>query len=322
MSTATTVHRTRAPKHSVRRFFRELWINKALYIMLLPACAFLFCFNYLPLFGLTIVFKNFDYGLGIFGSPWAEPWYSNFIFLFQNSGTLRAVKNTLITNVMFIVGGTVSAVALAIFLNEIGVAWYKRVLQSFTLLPFFISVIVISVFVYQLLSYDSGMINRALISLGKEPVDWNGTAKYWRWIMLTINVWKNMGYNGVIYLATISGIDMGYYEAADIDGANRWQKILHITVPMLSPTVLTLSLLALGRIMNSDFGFFYAIVGDNPRLYSTVDVLDTFIYRNLRQLGDISMSGAASFIQAILSGIILVTANSFARKLDANAALF
>lgn len=136
MSTATTVHRTRAPKHSVRRFFRELWINKALYIMLLPACAFLFCFNYLPLFGLTIVFKNFDYGLGIFGSPWAEPWYSNFIFLFQNSGTLRAVKNTLITNVMFIVGGTVSAVALAIFLNEIGAAWYKRVLQSFTLLPF------------------------------------------------------------------------------------------------------------------------------------------------------------------------------------------
>ena len=123
-------------------------------------------------------------------------------------------------------------------------------------------------------------------------------------------------------VTTISGIDMGYYEAADIDGANRWQKILHITVPMLSPTVLTLSLLALGRIMNSDFGFFYAIVGDNPRLYSTVDVLDTFIYRNLRQLGDISMSGAASFIQAILSGIILVTANSFARKLDANAALF
>lgn len=157
-------------------------------------------------------------------------------------------------------------------------------------------------FVYQLLSYDSGMINRALISLGKEPVDWNGTAKYWRWIMLTINVWKNMGYNGVIYLATISGIDMGYYEAADIDGANRWQKILHITVPMLSLTVLTLSLLALGRIMNSDFRLLLRHRGRQPPALLHRGRLDTFIYRNLRQLGDTSMSGAASFIQAILSG--------------------
>ena len=303
-------------------FLREMRVNKALYIMLLPACGFLFCFNYLPLFGLTIVFKDYDFGLGIFGSPWADPWYDNFIFLFSSSMTFRAIRNTLITNAMFMIGGTISAVALAIFLNEITSKFYKRLVQSFTLLPYFISVIVISVFVYQLLSYDSGMINRFIVARGGEPVDWNGTASYWRWIMLTINMWRGMGYFAVIYLATISGIDMGYYEAAEIDGANRWQKIWHITLPLLMPTVLTLQLLALGRIMNSDFGFFYAIVGDNPRLYETVDVLDTFIYRNLRQLGNISMSGAASFIQSILSGIILITANYFARRVDSNAALF
>ena len=301
---------------------RELWRNGGLYIMFLPAVVLLFCFNYMPLFGLSMVFKEFDYGLGIFGSPMAEPWYANFVFLFQNEGTLRAVQNTLITNIMFIVGGTLCAVALAILLNEVTHAAYKRFIQSFSLLPFFISVIIINVFAYQILSYDNGVLNQLLVCLGVEKINWYGESKYWRVIMLIINMWKNVGYNGVIYLATIASIDVGYYEAADIDGANRWQKIWKITLPMLMPTMMTLSLLALGRIMSSDFGFFYAIIGDNPLLYPTVDVLDTFIYRNLRKLGDVSMSSAASFIQSIVSGILLVTANTLARRFNADAALF
>ena len=301
---------------------RELWRNGGLYIMFLPAVVLLFCFNYMPLFGLSMVFKEFDYGLGIFGSPMAEPWYANFVFLFQNEGTLRAVQNTLITNIMFIVGGTLGAVALAILLNEVTHAAYKRFIQSFSLLPFFISVIIINVFAYQILSYDNGVLNQLLVRLGMEKINWYGEPKYWRVIMLIINMWKNVGYNGVIYLATIASIDVGYYEAADIDGANRWQKIWKITLPMLMPTMMTLSLLALGRIMSSDFGFFYAIIGDNPLLYPTVDVLDTFIYRNLWKLGDVSMSSAASFIQSIISGILLVTANTFARRFNADAALF
>lgn len=301
---------------------RELWRNAGLYVMFIPAVVLLFCFNYLPLFGLSMVFKEFDYGLGIFGSPLANPWYQNFVFLFQNEGTLRAVQNTLITNVMFIIGGTIGAVALAILLNEVLHNTYKRFIQSFSLLPYFISVIIINVFAYQILSYDNGVLNRVLLSLGIEKINWYGEPKYWRWIMLIIHMWKNVGYNGVIYLATITSIDMGYYEAADIDGASRWQKIWKITIPMLVPTILTLSLLALGRIMSSDFGFFYAIIGDNPLLYPTVDVLDTFIYRNLRKLGDVSMSSAASFIQSIISGILLVAANGFARKYNPEAALF
>lgn len=301
---------------------RELWRNAGLYVMFIPAVVLLFCFNYLPLFGLSVVFKEFDYGLGIFGSPLIDPWYQNFVFLFQNESTLRAVQNTLITNVMFILGGTLGAVILAVLLNEVTHDLYKRFVQSFSLLPFFISVIIINVFAYQILSYDNGALNKIMQSMGMESINWYGEPKYWRWIMLIINMWKNMGYNGVIYLATISSIDVGYYEAADIDGAHRWQKMRHITLPMLMPTMLTLSLLAFGRIMSSDFGFFYAIIGDNPLLYPTVDVLDTFIYRNLRKLGDISMSSAASFIQSILSGVLLVTANHFARKINPDAALF
>ncbi|MDR3121204.1 MAG: ABC transporter permease subunit [Clostridiales bacterium] len=300
----------------------EFWKNKTLYAMFLPACVLLFLFNYLPLFGLTLVFKNFDFGKGIFGSPLQTPWYGNFIFLFKNEGTFRAIRNTLINNLSFMVFNTVAAILLAILLNEIFHRRLKQVAQSMTLLPYFISTVVISVFVYQVFNTNNGMINGILSSFGMEPVGWYETPGYWRVILTIIYVWKNSGYMAVIYLATITGIDNTLFEAAEIDGAKRFQRIIYITLPLLIPTVITMSLLAVGRILNSDFTFYYAIVGDNALLYKTTDVLDTFIFRNLRTLGDFTMSGAASFIQSILSGVILVVCNMFARRYDENAALF
>ena len=303
-------------------FFFETWKNKTLYLMFLPMAALLFLFNYMPLFGLILVFKDFDYGLGIFGSPLQEPWYGNFTFLFKNEGTMRAILNTIINNVLFIVFTTLVAIALAILLNEMSHAKLKRTVQSMTLLPYFISTVVISVFIYQFLNTDNGMLNGALKALGQEPVSWYESPQYWRGIMTSIHAWKNCGYVSVIYLASIMGIDASLYEAAEIDGAGRVQRVWYITLPLLRTTIITMTLLSLGRIMNSDFTFYYAIIGDNPLLYSTTDVLDTFIFRNLRRLGDFTMSGAASFIQSILSGIILVTFNSLARRIDKNAALF
>ncbi len=290
--------------------------------MFLPACIILFLFNYLPLFGLILVFKNFDYGLGVFGSPWQTPFWGNFDFLFKNDGTLRALGNTLINNFFFIGFGMVFAVLLALLINEIMMPKVKRVVQSFTLLPHFISSVVISVIAYQLLNTDYGMINNTLKDIGLQAVPWFESPQYWRVIMTVIMIWKQCGYNSVIYLATITSIDSTLYEAAEIDGAKRIQRILYVTLPMLRPTVVTMSLLALGRIMNSDFTFFYAIIGDNPLLFKTMDVLDTFIYRNLRKLGDFTMSGAASFVQSICSAIILITFNGIVRKYDEGAALF
>ena len=290
--------------------------------MFLPACALLFLFNYLPLFGLTLVFKNFDYGLGIFGSPMQTPWYGNFMYLFKNDGVFRAVRNTLINNSLFIICNTACAVFLAVFLNEIVHKRLKQVVQSMTLLPYFISTVVISVFVYQIFNTNNGMINGMLRAIGMKPVPWYETASYWRIILPIIHVWKNCGYMAVIYLATITGIDSTLYEAAEIDGAKRYQRIIYITFPLLVPTVITMTLLAVGRILNSDFTFYYAILGDNALLYKTTDVLDTFIFRNLRTIGDFTMSGAASFIQSILSAIILVTFNTFARRYNKDAALF
>ena len=300
----------------------ELWKNKGLYVMFIPACVLLFMFNYLPLFGLILVFKRFDFGLGIFGSPIQTPWYGNFVFLFKNDGVYRAVRNTLINNSLFIIFDTICAVMLAVFINEIIHKKIKRVLQSMTLLPYFISTVVISVFIYQLLNTDNGMINAMIKSFGAKPVPWFENAKYWRVILTIIYVWRNCGYRAVIYLATITGIDATLFEAAEIDGAKRYQRIMYITIPLLVPTMITLTLLSVGRILNSDFTFYYAILGDNALLFNTTDVLDTFIFRNLRTLGDFTMSGAASFVQSILSAIILVTFNMLARRYNKDAALF
>jgi len=300
----------------------EFWKNKALYAMFLPACLLLFCFNYMPMFGLSLVFKDFDYGLGIFKSPLQTPWYGNFEFLFRNEGTGRAIANTLINNLIFIFFNTLTAIVLAILLNEVTHRKLKSIAQSMTLLPYFISTMVISVFVYQIFNSNNGMVNSVIRSLGLNPIGWYENAKYWRPILTVIYVWKNAGYMTVIYLATITGIDATLYEAAEIDGAKRWQRIFYITLPLLRATMITMTLLALGRIMNSDFTFYFSIIGDNPRLYATADVLDTFIYRGLRKLGDFTMSGAASFIQSICSCVILLTFNWLSRKFDENAALF
>ena len=300
----------------------EFWKNKGLYAMFIPACVLLFLFNYLPLFGLVLVFKKFDFGLGIFGSPIQTPWYGNFIFLFKNDGIFRAVRNTLINNSLFIVFDTLCAVMLAVFINEIMNKRIKRVLQSMTLLPYFISTVIIAVFIYQLFNTDNGMINGLLRAVGIKAVPWYENAKYWRAILTVIYVWRNCGYRAVIYLATITGIDSALYEAAEIDGAKRYQRICYITLPLLIPTMITLTLLAVGRILNSDFTFYYAILGDNSLLFKTTDVLDTFIFRYLRTLGDFTMSGAASFIQSILSAIILVSFNTLARRYNKDAALF
>ena len=300
----------------------EFWKNKSLYAMFLPACILLFMFNYMPLFGLTLVFKDFDFGLGIMGSPMQTPWYGNFEFLFKNEGTFRALGNTLINNFSFLIANTAVSILLATMLNEMLISQSKRVAQSMTLLPFFISTVVISVFIYQLFNTDNGMINGILRSVGLKAIGWYEDPKYWRVILTCIHIWRNCGYMSVIYLATITGIDSSLFEAAEIDGAKRIQRIWHITLPLIRPTIITMTLLAVGRVMVSDFTFYYAIIGDNALLFKTTDVLDTFIFRNLRKLGDFTMSGAASFVQSIMSAIILLTFNQIARRFDEGAALF
>lgn len=303
-------------------FFHEIKKNFSLYTMTIPAIVLLLIFSYFPLMGLVIAFKDFRFDQGILGSDWMEPIFNNFNFLFTSDSAIRAIRNTLMLNALFIISGVVIEVGLALLINEIGNKWFKRITQSLTFLPYFVSWIVVGVFSYNLLSYDTGSVNNLIVSLGAGKVDWYSQVGLWPVLLLFFNRWKNSGYGAVVYLATLTGIDSSYYEAAQIDGATKWQQIRHISIPLIMPTVIILTLLQIGKIMNADFGMFWSLVGDASQLYPTTDVIDTFVYRNLRNLGDIGMASATGFVQSIISFILVVGSNLLVRKYDKDSALF
>jgi putative aldouronate transport system permease protein len=305
-----------------RGFVDEIRKNRTMYLMTLPAISFFLLFSYFPMVGIIVAFKQFRYNLGIFGSAWETPIYKNFLYFITTNEAWRAVKNTLLLNVAFIVVGLILEVGIAIILYELKSRIFVRVAQSTMLLPYFISWIVVSVMAFEIFNFDFGMANGVLSSFGLQRVDWYGESGYWPYIMILVNRWKTTGYGCIIYLAVLSSIDASYYEASALDGASKIQQIRHITLPLLMPSITTLTLLSIGRIMNADFGMFYAIVGENPILYPTVDVLDTFVYRNLRKLGDVGMSSAAGLFQSVIAFILLVASNSLARKYQNDGSIF
>lgn len=300
----------------------ELHKNGITYLMALPATVLLFLFNYLPLTGLLLPFKNYQLSEGILGSNWMKPIYYNFEYLFTSLSATRAIRNTLLLNLMFLVGAIIFEVGFAIMLNEMRSKVFKKTVQSFSFLPYFMSWIVVGVFSYNLMTGNNSAINGFLASIGVQKVNFYQTPGIWPAILLFVNRWKNTGYGAILYLATLTNIDVSYYEVAEIDGATRWQQIRYISLPMLRPTIIVLTLLALGRIFNADFGMFYSIVGDASTLYSTTDVIDTFVYRSLRITGDIGMSSAAGFVQSILSFIFILAFNGLVRKYEKDSAIF
>ncbi len=310
-------------KKKAKRLFVDLRKGWQLYIMALPAMILLFLLAYMPMGGLVIAFKKYNFRQGIWGSDWMDPFYKNFEILFNNNkAAMSAIRNTLLLNALFIVAGTIFALLLALAFNELTGKILKKITQSLTFLPYFISTVVVGIFVSGLLSYDNGTINKLITSLGGEKIAFYMNAAYWPVILLIVNIWKGAGYGSVIYLATLSGIDESYYEAAKIDGATRWQQIRSISLPLLRPTVIIMTLLAVGRIMNADFGLFYNVTNDVPTLHSTTDVLDTYIFRALRQTGDIAISSATGFFQSVISFILVLICNGFARRYEKESALF
>lgn len=309
-------------KRGLREFFKEMKRNRSLYMIALPAIALIFIFSYLPLFGLVIAFKNFTFDKGIFGSDWATPFYNNFIYLFTSSSAARAAVNTLFLNAVFIGAAVVFEVGFALMFNEIKVQAFKKVAQSLSFLPFFMSWIVVGVFSYNIITSSHSSFNTLLAAIGLGKIDFLTNAAIWPLILVLITRWKATGYGTVVYLAVLSGIDSTYYEAAAIDGATKWQQIRHISLPILRPTVLILVLLAVGKIFNADFGLFYSVVGDNPLLYSTTDVIDVFIYRSLRFSTDVGMASAAGFTQSVMSFLCVIGSNYVVRKFERESSLF
>ena len=292
-----------------------------MYLMALPGLVYLIINNYIPMSGIIIAFKNVNWRKGILASPWAG--FSNFEYLFKTRDAWTITRNTICYNLVFIVLGTVMAIAIAILLNEIRSKKLKQVYQTVFLLPNLISIVVVSYLVFAMLSIDSGFINKSVLAaLGRDSIAWYTEPKYWPFILVIVYLWKTFGYNSIIYYATLVGVDHCYYEAAAIDGATRWQQIRHVTLPALTPTIITLTLLSVGKIFYSDFGLFYQVPMNSGPLLDVTNTIDTYVYRGLIQLNDLGMSSAAGVYQSLVGFILVLAANKVVSCVDKDNALF
>ena len=305
-----------------RGFFKEIIFNRYLYLMALPGILFFIIFNYLPLAGLYFAFVRYSPIAPIFGlgSPFVG--LRNFQFFFSSRDWVKLLTNTLFLNFLFISTGLLVQIILAISLNEMTSKAAKRVSQSFMFLPNFISWTVVSVFSIAIFATNEGLLNKIIVSLGCERVNFYQTASLWPMLLVVLRLWKTAGFGTVIYLSTIAGIDQEIYEAAVIDGASRIKKMFFITVPMLKTTTAMLLIMSVGGIFYGDFGMIYALVGDNPMLRATTDIIDTYVYRALRVRNDIGMSSAIGLFQSAIGFVTVVTANAIVRKMDPDSALF
>ena len=295
--------------------------NIPLYLMFLPGAIYLLINNYIPMAGLVIAFKQVNWNKGILKSPWVG--FSNFEYLFKTKEAWNITRNTLGYNIIFIILGTVIAIAVAILLNEITSMMLKKTYQTVILLPYLISMVVVSYLVYAMLSSENGFVNLSILRpLGKQEISWYTESKYWPAILIIIYIWKTFGSNCILYYATLVGIDRGYYEAAVIDGASRWQQIRHITLPELVPTIITLTLMSIGKIFYSDFGLFYQVPMDSGPLYDVTNTIDTYVYRGLIRQNNLGMSSAAGFYQSIIGFVLVLLANYAVRRISKENALF
>jgi putative aldouronate transport system permease protein len=270
--------------------------------------------------GMVIAFKSYSYTDGIFGSPWAG--FSNFEFLFQSGKAWLITKNTVIFNFIFMIVNNLLEIIIAIILSELAGKYFKKFLQSAIFLPYFISWVVAGAIVYNLLNYEFGAVNTFLKSIGLNPIDVYNNPDYWVYILTFFSAWKIVGYGTVIYLATITAIDSEMYEAAKIDGANLMQRIMHITVPFLIPTIIILILLKVSSIARGDFGMFYQLIGNNGILFDKTDVIDTYAFRALLELQEFGMSSAVGVYQSVLNFVIIIVVNEAVKRYNRDSALF
>lgn len=298
---------------------KEFTKNLELTFLALPALVFVFIFSYIPLYGLILPFKNYTYDKGFLGSPWVG--FSNFKFLFTSDSLWTITRNTVGMNLLFIIIGNVCSIAIALMLFEVSRKAVK-LYQTLMFLPYFISWVVVTYVFFAFLDMDHGFINKMLELFGKDPVMWYSEPGYWPFILVIAAVWKGIGYGAIVFYTGLIGIDPGYYEAAIIDGANRLQQVFYISIPLIKQLIIMIVIMQIGKIFYGDFGLFYNVTLDSSQLYPATDVIDTYVYRNLRTLGDFGMSSAAGLYQSLVGFILVMVTNTIVRKIDRESAMF
>jgi len=279
-----------------------------------------FVFCYIPMGGIIIAFKDYRYDQGIFGSRWVG--LNNIKFFFESSEFFRITWNTISMNILFIFVGILCAVVVAILLFELKHRITTMAFQTIMITPHFLSWVIVSYMVYAFLNPEYGILNRTLQLAGIGKIDWYSKPELWPGILLISFIWKNVGMDSILYYATLMGIDSSLFEAAYLDGANEWQKARYITFPCLIPIITLLTILKIGSIFRADFGLFYQIPRDVGALYQTTDVIDTYIFRNLRTLGNIGMSSAVGLLQSLVGFVLVMITNHLSKKIDPDGGLF
>ena len=315
MSEASSVKKKK--KSLAQKYKRDL----PLYLMMVPGLLYLLINNYVPMSGIIIAFKQVNFRLGILKSPFVG--LKNFEFLFKGDAWL-ITRNTIGYNLVFIVLTPIVAITIAILLNELTSKRMKQLYQTVILIPYLISIVVVSYLVYSILATDTGFLNNSILPLFgiKEKISWYSSPGYWPFILVITQLWKGFGYSTIIYYATVVGIDTSYYEAAAIDGATRWQRVWNITLPSLKTTIITLTLLSVGRMFYSDFGLFYQVPLNSGPLLDITNTIDTYVYRGLMQTSNIGMSSAAGVYQSFVGFLLVLTANTIVGKISKEDALF
>lgn len=317
---AANALKTNKKEGGIKQIVKDIQKNKMFLLLTLPMVVFLFIFHYIPMFGIVIAFKKFNYTKGIFGSEWVG--FDNFKLLFNSPDAWRITRNTLSYNAVFIVLGTLAAVALALLLFEIKNRICLKVYQTFMFFPYYLSWVVVAYMAYAFLNTRSGILNQLMKSMGLGTIDWYVTPKPWMVIFPVAYLWKSIGMNTLIYYASLIGIDSTYFEAASIEGANKWQITTKITIPFLYPLITMLTILAIGQIFNADFGLFYQLPMNSPMLYQTTDVIETFVFRALREQGNIDISSAAGLYKSFVGFVLVIITNWVVKKYQSENALF
>ena len=325
------MQQTRKPKRvpDLRASGRFSKAKKTLMLltMVAPGALWLLLLRYLPMGGIILAFKNYKiypkdptFLNNLIHSKWVG--LDNFKFLFTTGDSWVMIRNTLAYNIVFIILGVIIPVAFAIMMSELSKKFVAKTYQTLMFFPYFLSWVVVSYFLNAFIDAQYGLIPMAQRAAGETAVSWYTTPGPWPYIIVFANLWKNVGYSTVLYLAAITGIDQTHYEAAAIDGASKWQQILHVTLPNLRTMIAILFILNVGKIFNADFGLFWNVPMQNGALFSVTQVIDTYIYRVLMNTGNIGQSTAAGLLQNIVGFICIIGANAVVKKIDSDSTLF
>lgn len=299
---------------------KRLYKEKTLILMSLPVVIYYILFNYMPMFGTVIAFKDFNYKDGFFGSKWVG--LKNFEFLFRTTDAFIITRNTLLYNIVFIFLGTFLAICLAIIFDLLGKSRLNRINQTLILFPHFISWVVVSYFVSAFLNIEKGFLNKIILYFGGSGLDWYSRPGCWPIILTLCYIWKIIGYSSIIYYSNIKGFDIEYYEAAKIDGATWFQQIRFITFPLLKSVVIIMLIISIGSIFYSDFGLFYLVPKNSGVLYSVTSTIDTYVYNGMIYGGNIGMSSATGLYQSVVGFVLVMTANAIVKKISPDDTMF